>query len=96
VRFVGGSTTLAAAAKFDDWGPYDYYRDFNLTYPVQLTGDLSRSLGMPQWFDTTPQTRLGFRATWRSLDQWSPRYTGVAGDANGSEWEFRTYLKLAM
>ncbi len=49
-RLATGPLAFAAAAKFNDWGPYDYHRDFNLTYPVQLMGDLSHSLGMPRWF----------------------------------------------
>ena len=96
VKIVDGGTTLSAGAKFNDFGPYDYYHDYGLTYPVQLIGDLSRSLGLATWFDTNPQTRIGLRATWRSLDVWSPRYYGLPGDPNGSEWEFRTYLKLAI
>ena len=63
----------ATFAKFNDWGPYDYHRDFNLTFPVQLMGDISYTLGMPDWFDMPP-TRFGIRGTWRSLDQYSPRY----------------------
>ena len=96
VRLTGGTTSLTAYAKFNDWGPYDYFRDFNLTYPVQLMGDLSHTLGSPTWFDTNPQTRIGVRGIWRSLDQYSLRYIGIAGDPNGSEWEVRTYLRLAM
>ncbi len=48
-------------AKFNDCGPYDYHRDFNLTFPVQLMGDLSYTLGKPRWFGL-PQTRFGVRA----------------------------------
>ncbi len=96
IRVNAGSMSLAAYAKFNDFGPYDYFRDFNLTYPVQLMGDLSHTLGSPQWFDTNPQTRLGARVIWRSLDPYSLRYYGIDGDPNGNEWEFRTYLKLAM
>ena len=29
----------------NDFGPYDFHREFNLTYPMQLMGDLSRNLG---------------------------------------------------
>jgi hypothetical protein len=96
VRVVTASATVAAYAKFNDWGPYDYHKDFNLTYPVQLMGEISHSLGAPQWFDTNPSTRIGVRAIWRSLDQYSPRFTGIAGDPNGSEWEVRTYLRFWM
>ncbi len=107
-KVTGGSATLAAFAKFNDWGTYDYHRDFNLTYPVQLMGDLSHSLGAPTWFDTNAQTRIGVRGTWRSLDEHTPRYTEryldtisnqwirFDGSPNGNEWEIRTYVRLAM
>ncbi len=101
--------SFGAAAKFNDWGPYDYHRDFNLTYPVQLIGDVSYSLGEYRWFDF-PSTKMGIRASWRSLDEYSPRYCpGLVPDAfgslqcdptadgpNGSEWEIRTYLHLSI
>ena len=58
VRLVMQSIRFITQAKINDWGPYDYHRDFNLTYPLQLTADVSVQLGMPEWFDL-PQTRLG-------------------------------------
>jgi hypothetical protein len=99
-RLAVSQLALATYAKFNDWGPYDYHRDFNLTFPVQLMGDISYSLGTPRWFDF-PQTRLGVRTTWRSLDQYSPRYDPGTGNTpetgpNGSEWELRTYLSVTM
>jgi hypothetical protein len=98
-RLTAGAMAYAAAARFNDWGPYDYHHDFNLTYPVQLSADVSRSLGAPRWF-AQPQTRLGVRGTWRSLDKNSPRYDPGSGTTattdNGSEWEFRTYVTFAM
>ena len=108
LRIAGRSTLLTGAAKWNDWGPYDYHRDFNLTYPVQLMGEVARTLGPPAWFTTTPQTAIGVRGTWRSLDEHSPRYTQryldpvtnqwyrLEGAPNGSEWEVRTFLRLAL
>jgi hypothetical protein len=93
LRVISGSLKWATAAKFNDWGPYDYHRDGNITYPVQLVSDLSKSVGIPPWFQV-PDTRLGVMATWRSLDQYSNRYTGTASTPNGNEWEIRTYLHL--
>ena len=102
-RLDRGSTSFRTFVKIDDWGPYDYHRDFNLTFPLQLMGDLSYNLGEPAWFEFT-NTRIGVRGTWRSLDEHSPRYCpnegdGVvcdpmAGGKFGDEWEIRTYLHL--
>jgi len=109
-RITWSRAAFATFARFGDWGPYDYHRDFNLTFPVQLMGDLSYSLGAPRWFGW-PQTRLGIRATWRSLDEYSNRYCPVRvpdasgssvcdpeaqGFSNGSEWEIRTYLHVSL
>jgi hypothetical protein len=109
LRVAKGQVMAMAMAKFNDWGPYDYHRDFNLTFPVQLMGDLSYFLGRPDFLPTVPQTRIGLRGTWRSLDRFSPRYCpGTVADGNGSltcdatapgdngrEWELRTYVTVA-
>ena len=108
LRLVKRHLKLMAGAKFNDWGPYDYHRDFNLTFPQQFMGDASYVLGLPKWIDT-PETRFGVRGTWRSLDKYSPRYCpvqvpdltgGIVCDPTypapfGSEWEIRTYLTVA-
>ncbi len=106
IRFALHSVRLITQVKVNDWGPYDYHRDFNLTYPLQLIADVSVQLGMPKWFDL-PQTRIGVMGTWRSLDEYSPRYCptknlnvlGIPvcdpkapGYSDGNEWEIRTYL----
>lgn len=106
IRFVTNQFKIITEVKVNDWGPYDYHRDFNLTYPLQLTADLSVQFGIPEWF-YLPQTRLGVLGTWRSLDKYSPRYCpttnlnvlgepvcdpNAPGYSDGSEWEIRTYL----
>jgi hypothetical protein len=63
-------------SEINDWGPYDYHRDFNLTFPLQLMADLSTTLGKPDWLDL-PETRIGIRGTYRTLDRFSPRYSPV-------------------
>ncbi len=107
LRLASGQMKVAAAAKFNDWGPFDYHRDFNLTYPTQLMGDLSYFLGLPTWFNV-PGTRFGLRGTWRTLDRFSPRYCPErVADATGSlacdptapaktgrEWEIRSYVTV--
>lgn len=108
VRTIYKKLKLVTGAKFNDWGSYDYHRDFNLTYPLQLVADLSTTLGKPDWF-ILPGTQIGIRATYRTLNQYSPRYNpgssfNAAGDylpdptligfPNGNEWEIRTYIQI--
>ena len=108
VRMIYHKVKFAYGIKVNDWGPYDYHRDFNLTYPLQLIADISTEIGKPDWF-ILPTTRVGIRGTWRSLDQYSPRYcptqavnaagnfvcdpTAVGFD-KGNEWEIRTYIQI--
>ncbi len=106
LRMIFKKVRVHTFAKVDDWGPYDYHRDFNLTFPLQLMADISTTVGKPKWIDL-PGTQVGARFTWRSLDQFSPRYCptnilDAAGDLvcdpeapgfdNGREWEIRTYV----
>lgn len=92
--------------KFNDWGPFDFHRDFNLTFPIQVMADISTSIGKQDWF-ILPSTSLGVQFTWRSLDENSPRYLpnvtqgfnpdptiSPVGFPNGNEWELRTYMKI--
>ena len=106
VRLIYNKLKVIATAKFNDWGPFDYHRDFNLTFPTQLMLDISTSVGKPDWF-ILPDTKIGLRGTWRSLNQYSPRYSpntaeefatapilSPVGFPNGSEWEIRTYIHI--
>lgn len=106
IRLIYNKIKLIHSFKINDWGPFDYHRDFNLTYPVQLMLDLSTTVGKPDWF-ILPNTQVGIRGTWRSLDQYSPRYSPMTtlpyvttpiispvGFGNGNEWEVRTYVHI--
>tara|TARA_B110000902_G_scaffold266715_1_gene355697 strand:+ start:671 stop:3808 length:3138 start_codon:yes stop_codon:yes gene_type:complete len=108
IRLIYNKLKLTQTFKVNDWGPFDYHRDFNLTYPVQLMLDLSTTLGKPDWF-ILPNTQVGLRGTWRSLNQYSPRYSpsfvpentyppippiSTVGFGFGSEWEIRTYIHI--
>jgi hypothetical protein len=106
VKVITGSIKTMAFVKVNDWGPYDYHRDFNLIFPLQCMLDVSAHLAKPQWFEL-PDTRIGIRGTWRALDQYSPRFAPInsinpagqfvpdptaIGFPNGNEWEIRVYL----
>ena len=108
LRAIYKKYKIEGALKVNDWGPFDYHRDFNLTYPLQLMLDISTSIGKPDWF-ILPDTKIGIRGTWRSLDKFSPRYLPTqvppntyppepilspVGFDNGQEWEIRTYLRI--
>jgi hypothetical protein len=106
VRVVYKKMKLISSVKINDWGPFDYHRDFNLTYPTQLMLDLSTSVGKPNWF-ILPDTKVGIRGTVRTLNQYSPRYLpnltaefateptiSPVGFPNGNEWEIRTYVHI--
>ena len=108
VRMIYKNFKLQTKAQFNDWGPYDYHRDFNLTYPQQYTVDVSTILGKPSWLEL-PQTKLGVQGILRTLDQYSPRYcptytVDAAGNfvcdptapgyGLGREWQIKTYLHI--
>jgi len=110
VRVIYKKSKLITSVKVNDWGPYDYHRDFNLTFPLQLMADISTHLAKPSWFEL-PNSRVGLRYTWRSLDQYSPRYSPTTtidprgqvvpdptaiGFDNGQEWEIQTYLQISI
>ncbi|ARN76596.1 glycosidase [Nonlabens spongiae] len=104
LRMIYKKIKVSSHVKINDWGPYDYHRDFNLTFPTQLMLDVSTTLGKPDWY-ILPDTQIGIRGLWRSLNEFSPRYApnettdfsntpivSPIGFPNGSEWEIRTYI----
>jgi hypothetical protein len=97
-RLSWRSLVLSGFAKFNDWGPYDYYRDFNSTLPLQLMLDAAYTLGPVKWL-WQRQTKIGIRATDRYLNGYSgARYVADFADptAWGHEYEIRTYLNLSL
>lgn len=108
IRMIYKKVKVQTHVKVNDWGPFDYHRDFNLTFPLQLMLDISTSIGKPDWF-ILPNTKIGIMGTWRSLNENSPRYAPATppenvfppqptlnpiGFSNGSEWEVRTYIHI--
>ncbi len=106
VRALYKKMIFQTHVKVNDWGPFDYHRDFNLTFPLQLMLDVSTTLGKPDWF-ILPTTQVGIRGIWRSLNEFSPRYLpnvaeefadspiiSPVGFGNGNEWEIMTYIHI--
>lgn len=108
LRMIYKKMKLTSFVKVNDWGPYDYHRDYNLTFPLQLMADFSVTLGKQDWIEAKG-TNFGIRATYRTLDKYSPRYSptqmldgsgnwvpnpDAIGFDNGNEWEIRTYIQI--
>ena len=87
---------VSGFVKANDWGPYDFHRDYNFTFPVQTMVDVSGGVGPMNQF--IPNTRLGVRAKWRLLDENSPvganDVGAVYGTADGWEGEIFTYIRV--
>ena len=80
----------------NDWGPYDYHRVFNLTYPLQLRVDYSLGVSAPtlEW----GATRLGVQGKFRTRDEHSPGFEelDITTLERDHEWELGTYLIFGM
>lgn len=95
-RFTYKTLALDYFVKVNDWGPYDYHRDFNLTFPLQTMLDASYGLHRTTWF-VFATTRVGVRGKVRLLDENSNRFLADSDDPDawGREWEIKTYVQLA-
>ena len=75
----------------DSWGPYDFYRQFNVTFPEQLKLDYSVRLGtlgqVGSVEDEDRATRLGLRVLYRTYGQENTSELEERGD-----YEFSTNL----
>ena len=90
------TTSLKAGLKIDDWGPFDFHRQFNQTYPVQLNGEVAFGLSRPKLY--LPTTRAGFAINYRVLDQYSDGFNPLMADPDGqsTEWEIGTFLNVSL
>ncbi|MFK8016701.1 MAG: hypothetical protein AB8G17_14805 [Gammaproteobacteria bacterium] len=57
-------------AKKDAWGPYDFHRQFNITYPEQFL--FQYSFLLDELGDELRSTKIGVRTLYRGLDENSP------------------------
>lgn len=78
---------ISGYAKKDAWGPLDWYRQFNITFPYQFM--LDYSVLIDNFLDETISSRIGFRSLFRTLDENSPTNEGDDAD---NDYEFQTGL----
>lgn len=84
-----------AMFRWNDWGPYDYHRDYNLTFPFQGQIGVAYGIG-PIRFDKDV-SQVGMRYQMRTLDKYSPRYPyALDSEKRGSEEEWTTYVEISI
>lgn len=94
LAWLHGGVLASTDLRIDDWGPYDYHRDFNLTYPLQWYGHLSYGLARAALGIT--DARIGVRGQLRLLDGFSEGYLPAGSPQSlGYEAEVLTYVELA-
>jgi beta-galactosidase len=95
-RLSWNKALFTTSLMFNDWGPFDYHKDFNLTYPVQWYGDLSLGLSVPVL--NAIGTRLGLRWQIRTLDEFSEGYVEDPAfpAAEGTEYEVGSYMRVSL
>ena len=70
-KFIFNKTYhLSVFAKKDAWGPLDWYRQFNITFPYQFGLDYSILIdNAKEYFKSS---RIGFKTLFRTLNEDSP------------------------
>jgi beta-galactosidase len=81
----------SAYIKVDDFGPYDFYQQFNLVYPLQLKIEYARLLDLLG--DELRSSKIGVKALYRTLDERSPADEYDDGK-NDYMMEIQTYFQL--
>jgi len=70
--YLGRRHIISGYFKKDAWGPYDFFRQFNFTYPEQYNFDYSYLLTsgvLGNAIDEDRATRIGVRTTFRTVDE---------------------------
>lgn len=82
--------------KINDWGPYDYHRAFNLTFPLQVISDFSYGMANPRFGEFFP--KLGIYSKYRLMDEFSPDTISHPNLPNdwGFEYEVGSYVHFGI
>ena len=67
---------LLSHVKKDMWGPLDWYKQFNITYPWQVMVDISYHFGETSFLADRQPSHLGVQYLRRDLDKHSYEYDG--------------------
>lgn len=87
--FMRGRHVLSGYLWKDAWGPYDFQRQFNLTFPYQV--QLDYSILLDELFDQDWSTQIGLKTLFRTFDEDSPEQEYQDGE---NDWRFLTSLYI--
>ncbi len=79
-----------AYIKKDMWGPYDYHREFDITYPLQFMYDFS--ILLDSRLDEDKSSKWGTRILYRTID--SNAADDYLSGTNTKVYEISTYYKV--
>ncbi len=82
---IGKKHIISGYAKKDAFGPYDFHRQFNITFPEQYKLDYSYLLDERK--DEGRSTKIGMRTIYRTADENSPADEFLDGD---NDYTFQT------
>ncbi len=90
---IGGKHIISGHFKKDAWGPYDFYRQFNVTFPEQFKIDYSMRLGTSGGIgsvtDEANATQIGIRALYWTYDENEENFSLDVGD---NRWQTVLYF----
>ena len=89
---IDSTHIISGYFKQDAFGPYDFYQQFNLTYPEQIKLEYARLLDMKK--DEKTSSKLGVKLFYRTLDEFSPPDEYENGE-NDHMYEIQTYFKYS-
>jgi hypothetical protein len=83
---------LSGYFKKDAWGPYDFQRQFNITFPEQYKLDYAILLDNKK--DERTSSKIGIRGLFRTLDENSPQDLLDPDADNDNQWQVVFYYTL--
>ena len=88
---VDNKNIYSGYLKFDDFGPFDFQRQFNLVFPLQVKLEYTRLLD--QLGDEEKSSQWGVIFYYRELDELSPDEDFEDG-RNDHMFEIQTYFEI--
>lgn len=88
----------SADFSFNKWGPENWWRNFNYTFPLQYTVDVAYGFGKPSFLDSA--NRVGVRVKGRNFGKYSSDAYGALpsgmGVADAMYMEVATYFNISL